>query len=212
MRTQAVPTAPRAATRRSLKSLSALALAGLLALGSAPALATPVLPAGTQIAATLNGQTQTLLGLDQGFAEAPDSHITRLSALELEYLSSDLALGIDLDESGALRLYSNREDGSVLLGSYSLVLEFMALPQPLSAFRWESPPLGGMVSASLEEGRRLKLEFTDLDVGRLFGSFGGQLSVNAVPEPGSAALAALGLLLLAGRRRAPATAGPGASA
>lgn len=79
---------------KTFKTL-AVAAAAWLALGATPAAhAALVLPAGTVITGSASGASDRLLGLDTGFADEASSHITRLAAADLEYLTADFAVAV----------------------------------------------------------------------------------------------------------------------
>lgn len=163
------------------------------------AAAAQALPIGTLITGTLNGQADGLLGLDQGFAAVSGSNITHLAS-ELEYLSSDYALGIDFLSDGQVVFYNNT-DVPGLPGSYTLSFDFNGLPQPLTGFTLGAGLAGGSVTASLLNAHSISITLNNVAVGDVYGSFSGQLQVSAVPEPGSALLLLAGLGAVGGLRR-----------
>lgn len=163
------------------------------------AAAAQALPIGTLITGSLNGQADGLLGLDQGFAAVSGSNITHL-ANELEYLSSDYALGIDFLSDGQVVFYNNT-DALNLPGSYTLTFDFSGLPQPLTGFTLGSGLAGGSVTASLLNAHSISITLSNVAVDEVYGSFSGQLQVSAVPEPGPALLLMAGLGVVCALRR-----------
>jgi len=157
------------------------------------------LPNGTLITGTLTGQASGLLGADQGFAAVSGSNITHLAG-ELEFLSSDYALGIDFFGDGQVVFYNNT-DALTLAGSYTLIFDFSGLDRPLTGFTLGSGLAGGSVTASLLNEHSVSITLSDVAVAEVYGSFNGQLSVSAVPEPGSVLLLMAGLGIVCALRR-----------
>ncbi|MBW8847741.1 MAG: PEP-CTERM sorting domain-containing protein [Burkholderiales bacterium] len=172
------------------KTLAVLAAAWLAAAAQAD-----VLPAGTLITGQVSGAATTLLGLDHGFNDEPGSNVTALAAGDLEFLTGDFNVAVDFFTDGRVQVWNN--SGTALLpGSYALAFDF-AGGSSITGFA----PMGlSGVGLQVLGEHRIAISFNNLDFGSDFGSFTAQLKVAAVPEPGSAALAAAGLGLLALRR------------
>lgn len=173
-----------------------LTLAAALALASAlPATAT------TTVTALLDGQP-SLLGWNHGYQSGDGSHIALLSDIELEYLSADLALGIDLFSDGLIRLYDNSGSGS--MAGATLTLDFTGLGAAISGIALsESSQLGsGTITATLLSPSSVSISFGTLSFTHdAYPSFDLQMSLAPVPEPASIALFAAGLVGLAALRR-----------
>jgi len=157
------------------------------------------LPNGTLITGTLNGQASGLLGADKGFAAVSGSNITHLAG-DLEFLSSDYALGIDFFGDGQVVFYNNT-DALGLPGSYILTFDFSGLNGPLTGFTLGAGLAGGSVTASLLNEHSISITLSNVAVGEVYGTFSGQLNVSTVPEPGSALLLMAGLGLACALRR-----------
>lgn len=192
--------APRHSTPRSQPPgrLAAL-LASVLLLATSPVARSADVPAGTVITGSVSGATSGLLGLDSGFNPGPGSHITALSAADLEYLSDDYAVGIDFFADGLVRVYDNTGTGTIT-GVYSFVFSFAALPETFTGFALAdtSELSAGQVSVSRINDSTLGLTLNNAAFTTTFGSFTAQAVTAPVPEPASWALAAAGLALLAG--------------
>ena len=165
--------------------------------------AADTLPAGTLITGTLSGASTSLLGLDHEFAAEPGSNVTGLSATELEYISADFALAIDLMSDGGLLIYGNTDNGA-LPCNYVLSFSFAALPAPLSSFAMvdTSHVLSGSVSAQLLSGNSIQITLNNVVLDSPFSTISAQ-AVSTVPEPAHWALiaAGLGIFALRGQRR-----------
>jgi hypothetical protein len=175
-----------------------LAAALLASLGGA---ASAALTPGTVITGLQDGQA-TLLGNDSGFVAGPNSNVTALSNIDLEFLSGDAVIGIDFFESGLVQLYDN--GGAGLAGSTVLRFDFAGLLAPLVAVSADlSTLLGGSVSAELIDADTLQITLTDLNLGDQFVPLSLQLRAQAqeLPEPAPWALLALAALGAALTRR-----------
>lgn len=176
-----------------LKSL----LAGLLACSLTPGAAL----AQTTVTALLDGQP-SLLGWDQGYQSGAGSHVVTLSDSELEYLSTDYALAIDLFNDGLIRFYDNSGSGS--MAGATLNLDFAGLGTAITGIALQDlSQLGsGTVSATLLSPSSVIISFGALSfTSDAFPSFDLQLTLAPVPEPASIALFAAGLVGLAALRR-----------
>lgn len=186
-------------TPRHLFAAASLAAALLAAAGPAAAAPTP-LPVGATVTALQDGQP-SLLGLDTGFAPGPGSNVVALTDGDLEFLSADFAIALDLFSDGLVQLYDN--GGSGLAGTTVLQLAFSGLLAPLASVSVDAAALaGGSVAATLLDGHTLQLTLSDVQLAGGFGPLDIRL---AVPEPSPLALlavASLGAALL--RRRPPA--------
>ena len=172
-------------------------------MGALQGAAAEPLPAGTLITATASGAATGMLGLDHLFADEPGSETTALAAADLEYLSNDYAMAVDFFTDGRINFHANT-DATQLPGSYTLSFSFAGLTQPLAGFTLSdtSGLSAGTITPLLLDGNRISISFSELSFSDSYGSFSAQLSLLAVPEPGSFALFGAGLLLLAGLRRA----------
>jgi len=183
--------------------MKTLLCAAALCAAALSANAADTLPAGTLITGTLSGASTSLLGLDHEFAAEPGSNITALSGTELEYISADFALAIDLISDGGLLIYGNTDNGA-LPGNYVLSFSFAALPSALISFALvdTSHVLSGSVSAQLLSGNSIQITLNNVVLDSPFSTIGAQ-AVSAVPEPASWALiaAGLGIFALRSQRR-----------
>lgn len=183
-----------------LASFTAAALAAA-AFGGAtgPAVAAPV-PAGTVVTALRDGQP-SMLGLDTGFADVAGSNVVTLTDTDLELLSADFVIAVDLFSSGLVQLYDN--GGSGWAGTTELILAFAGLLAPLGSVSVDHSMLatGSIGATLLDGGHTLKLTFSDVQLRDGFGPL--NLQLNSVPEPATIALiaAALGAAAGSGLRR-----------
>lgn len=177
----------------------ALALGLLLATAAASA---AVVPAGTLI----TGGAGSVLGLDAGFAAVAGTETTALTDADLEFLSSDAAVGFDFFSDGSLVVYENT-GSAALSGPFSFTFSFAGLADDITAFTAldvSSLANGGSYSFEVLDRQTVKLSFEDLQFRTAFGSFTAQIGTTpaaSVPAPSSLALAVGGLALLAGVRR-----------
>lgn len=157
--------------------------------------------AQTTVTALLDGQP-SLLGWNQGYQSSAGSHIATLSDSELEYLSPDYALAIDLFSDGLIRFYDNSGSGS--MASATLSLAFAGLGTAITgiALSGGSQLSSGTVTATLLSASSVSISFGDLGFTHdAYPTFDLQLSLAPVPEPASIALLAAGLVGLAALRR-----------
>jgi hypothetical protein len=187
---------------RLLRSAAAAAcLAAVLAGVPAAAAPTP-LPVGTPVTVLHDGSAD-VLGLDSGFAAVPGSNVSALTDTDLEFLTADFVIGIDLFSSGRIDLYDN--GGAGLAGTTVLQLSFAGLLAPLSAAALDLSALaGGTAEATLLDDHTLQLTLTDLAFREPFGPLRIDVAAASVPEPAPLALlavAALGALGASALRR-----------
>lgn len=178
---------------------------GALALGlvlAAAAAGAAVVPAGTLI----TGSAGSVLGLDAGFAAVPGTETTALTDADLEFLSSDSAVGFDFFSDGRLVVYENI-GLAALSGPFSFTFSLAGLVDDITSFTGSDlSQLGNAGSRSFEviDRQTVKLSFQDLQFRDAFGSFTLQIGTTpaaSVSAPSSLALAVGGLALLAGVRR-----------
>jgi hypothetical protein len=195
-------------TRLLRNAAAAACLAALLAGVPAAAAPTP-LPVGTPVTVLHDGSAG-VLGLDTGFAAGPGSNASALTDTDLEFLTADGLIAIDLFSSGRIDLYDN--GGAGLAGSTVLQLSFAGLLAPLSAAALDVSALaGGTAHAALLDDHTLQLTLTDLQFREPFGALRIDVTTASVPEPAPLALlavAALGALAASAlqrpvQRRAP---------
>lgn len=170
-----------------------LPLAAVLALAAFSAGAQA---ATTTVTALLDGQP-SLLGWQHEYQPGANSHITTLSDGELEYLSADYTLGIDLFSSGLIQLYNN--SGTAQLAGATLTLDFAGLPSTITGITLgdTNELSAGTVSAKLLNPHSVSISFDTLSfTNDSFPSFSLQLSLAPVPEPASMLMLALGLAVL----------------
>ncbi|NRF66973.1 Ig-like domain-containing protein [Aquincola sp. S2] len=183
-----------------IASFAAAALAAAALLGASLPLAAAPVPLGTLVTARQDGQA-SLLGLDTGFQPGAGSNVVTLTDSDLELLSADFTLAIDLFSSGLVQLYDN--GGTGWSGSTELTLSFAGLLAPLGSVSVDHSMLAaGSIDATLiDGGHALKLKLTDVQLRDGFGPL--NLQLNSVPEPATIALiaAALGAAAGSGLRR-----------
>lgn len=175
-------------------------LAALACLATSVAASAAVLVPGTPVAGTLDGDTAALLGLD------PDSqaYVAGLAAPlldgDVEFMSADYGLALDLGSDGLLRLWDN--SGTGVLGSRVIELSFAdaTLRLGLPTLSAATPLLSGALQLQLLSPQSVRLTLTDARIGPDYAYVDVQLALAPVPEPAPAALLALGLLGLALRR------------
>lgn len=182
----------------------AAALLCLGGLAATPAHATPV-PVDTEVTGSLDGSPAKLLGSQSGFQSVPGSNITPVRDDDLEFLSDDFELAVDLFSSGLIRLYDNGGTG-LWAGTRVLNFSFAGLLTPLGSVSLGdlSQLVSGQVQASLLDGYTLQITLQDLQwqASADFGTLEVQLNSAELPEPASAALlAAAAAAALASRRR-----------
>lgn len=178
------------------KSRLTSTLAATLALAAGSAAATV---GTTTVTALLDGQP-SLLGWQHDYQPVAGSHIAVLSDSELEYLSSDYTLAIDLFSNGLIQFYNN--SGTAELAGATLTLDFADLPGTIGgiALGDTSALTAGTVSASLITPHSVSISFSALSFGsENYPSFSLQLSLAPVPEPSGLLLLALGLAALGAR-------------
>lgn len=185
-----------------MKTFRTLAVAAAAWLLAASAQAAGTLPAATLITGQASGASTTLLGLDHGFADVAGSNTTALAAADLEFLTGDVAVGIDFFNDGRVQFWNNTGLTS-LAGSYTLSFSFAGLSAPITGFTTldMSGVAGGNVSLQVVDAHTVSLTLNNVNFTGEFGSFTTQLNVSAVPEPASLALLGAGLGLMALRRR-----------
>jgi hypothetical protein len=198
---------------RLLRSAAAAACLAALFAGAPAAAAPTPLPEGTPVTVLHNGSAD-VLGLDSMFVAGPDSNVSALTDAELEFLTADFAIGIDLFSNGRIDLYDN--GGAGLAGTTVLQLSFAGLLAPLSAAALDLSALaGGTAEAMLLDDHTLQLTLTDLAFREPFGPLRIDVAVASVPEPTPLALlavAALGALGASALRRPVQRRVPGPSA
>lgn len=175
-----------------------IALLGtLLAMASTHA---DTLPAGILITGSVNGGVATrLLGLDHSFADEIGSNITALAPTDLEFMTDEYSVAVDLFTDGTLQFWNNSGAAS-LPGSYTFTFSF-AGAAPLTGITLSDTTsiTGGTIAATLVNASTVAVTFSNLTFSSEFTTFSAT-AVSAVPEPASYALLAAGLGLLAVRR------------
>lgn len=172
------------------------AVAGtLLVVGNAAAAI--ILPEGTQITA----EPSSLLGYDAALNDYVSGGSAALTDGNIEFLTSDFALGIDFQSDGLLRLWDNLGTGADAF-NYTLRFSFADMASQLSAIALQdaSNIAAGNVFVSLIDADTFELALRDVrfNPGFTFADVG-----ISVPEPQTLPLFALGgaLTLVALRRR-----------
>lgn len=181
-----------------MKRLSLLAAMGVFA---ASAASSAVLVPGTPVTGTLDGDAAGLLGFD-AIQQAYVAGLTvPLIDSDIEFMSADANLALDLGSDGSLRLWDN--SGTGLLGSHVIDLSFAdaALRLALPTLSAATPLLSGSLQFQLLGPQSVRLTLTDARIDASFAFVDAQLALAPVPEPTPTALLALGLLALAARRR-----------
>lgn len=169
---------------------------------AAAAAGAAVVPVGTAV----TGGSGTVLGLDAGFAAVAGTETTALTDIELEFLSSDSAVGFDFFSDGKLVVYENTGTGA-LSGPFSFTFSFAGLAEDITSFAAldvTGLANGSTYSFQVVDAQTVKLSFEDLQFRTAFGSFSAQIGTTpaaSVPAPTTLALVAGGLALLAGVRR-----------
>jgi hypothetical protein len=179
-----------------MKTTHQLAAAAALCCTLAGVAQATAVPAGTLITGSASGAASGLLGLDAGFADVPGTQVTALAAAELEFLSSDFAVGIDFGTDGSITFFNNTGLAE-LAGSYSFSFDFDALPAAISGFALAdlSGLSGGALSAAVLNSHAISISLNELRFASAFGSFTAQITTT-VPEPTTLALLAGSLALL----------------
>ncbi len=182
-----------------MKHLSLLAAAGVLMVASAASAA--VLVPGTPVTGTLDGDAAGLLGYDASIPDYVAGLVVPLIDSDIEFVSADYSLALDLGSDGSLRLWDN--SGTGLLGTHVIQLTFAdaTLKLALPTFSAATPLLSGSMQFQLLGPQSVRLTLTDARIDPTYAYVDAQLALAPVPEPAPAALLALGLLSLAARRR-----------
>ncbi len=184
-----------------MKRFSVLAAAALLASTASLAASAAVLSPGTRVSATLDGDAQALSGFDPTLQDYVAGQAAPVLDSDIEFMSADANLGVDLDSSGLLRLWDNSGTGE--LGSRVIELSFAdaGLRLALPTLGMPTPLLSGSLQFELLSPQSVRLTLTDARIDANYAYVDAQLALAPVPEPAPAALLALGLLGLALRRR-----------
>lgn len=167
------------------------------------------LPPGTLITGNASGATDGLLGLDHLFVDEPGSNTTALVDNDLEFLTRDVAAGVDFFSDGSVQFWNNSST-SLLAGSYTLSFSFAGLGQAIESFTLSdvSGVLGGTITPTVSGVNSVSISFSDVSFDSDFGSFSARISLaSPVPEPATALLTLAGMTvigLLALRRRSRA--------
>ncbi|MFN3302528.1 MAG: PEP-CTERM sorting domain-containing protein [Roseateles sp.] len=175
-------------------------LAAVACLATSMAASAAVLVPGTPVTGTLDGDAAALLGFDAGSQAYVAGLAAPLLDSDLEFVSADYSLGLDLGSDGLLRLWDN--GGTGLFGTHVIELSFAdaALQLGLPTLSAATPLFAGSVELQLLSPRSVRLTLTDARIEPGFGYVDVQLALAPVPEPAPAALLSLGLLGLALRR------------
>ena len=181
-----------------MKRITLLAAVGLLA---ASAASSAVLVPGTPVTGTLDGAAGSLLGFDAFNQAYVDSNTTALIDSDIEFVSADYSLALDLGSDGSLRLWDN--SGTGVLGNHVIELSFAdpALKLALPTFSTSTPLLSGSAQFELLGPQSFRLTLMDVHIDASYAFVDAQLALAPVPEPAPSALLALGLLCLAARSR-----------
>lgn len=162
--------------------------------------AAPVWAFGVPAGTVITGNPSNLIGLTLG---------TNVEALsdgfgDIEFLSGDAVIGLDFTSDGLLTVYNNGTDLALPV-DYSFTFDFAGLDGRIASFSLGDLSLvnAGAITTTVLGDSRIGITLTGVSFSSDFGSFTTQIDV---PEPGSLALTAAALALLAGTRRRAAAA------